>query len=282
MATAELGRRVRRGSVGTLAYLALALWAGLSLYPFVWMLSGAFKNAREITSSASPIPRAPTLQTLRTTWSSLDFGTYLLNSVRITGISLLLILLVFPLAAYAFAVLRFPLRRLLFGLFVATVFVPSVTVLLPIVLLDDKLGILGSQWGVVLPMVNGAGPLAILIARAHFSAVPAELREAATLDGASEARIFWQVYLPLARPALVTIAVLNFVGIWNEYVLPSITLNDPGQAPLPVGLQTLLSNTVVNWNEVMAGALLVVLPVITVFVALQRFFVNGLVGSVKG
>lgn len=282
MAGTELGRRVRRGSVGTLAYLALAVWALLSLYPFVWMLSGAFKDAREVTSNASPIPRDPTLDTLRNTWSGLDFGTYLLNSVKITGISLLLILLVFPLAAYAFAVLRFPLRRVLFGLFVATVFVPSVTVLLPIVLLDDKLGIIGSQWGVILPMVNGAGPLAILIARAHFSSVPAELREAARLDGASEIRIFWQVYLPLARPALVTIAVLNFVGIWNEYVLPSITLNDPGQAPLPVGLQTLLSSTVVNWNEVMAGALLVVLPVIAVFVALQRFFVNGLVGSVKG
>ena len=282
MAATELGRRVRHGSVGTLAYLALGLWALLSLYPFVWMLSGAFKDAREITSSASPIPRDPTLDTLRTTWTGLDFGTYLLNSMKITGISLLLILLVFPLAAYAFAVLRFPLRRVLFGLFVATVFVPSVTVLLPIVLLDDKLGIIGSQWGVILPMVNGAGPLAILIARAHFSSVPGELREAALLDGASEIRIFWQVYLPLARPALVTIAVLNFVGIWNEYVLPSITLNDPEQAPLPVGLQTLLSSTVVNWNEVMAGALLVVLPVIAVFVALQRFFVNGLVGSVKG
>lgn len=274
--------RPRRRLLPGIAYAVLGLYAVISGYPFVLMVSGAFKDNREVLTNPWPVPQRPTFETLRTTWQVLDFGAYVWNTVFIVVASLVLILVIFPLAAFAFAVIRFPLRGLLFGVFLSALFVPGVTVLLPIVLLDYRLGLLGTPWGVILPIVNGSGPMAILLLRSYFQAIPRELREAALLDGCGEFRVFWRVYYPLGRPALVTVAMLNFVGIWNEYVLPSVTLNDPEQYTLPLGLQNLLSANVVNWNQVMAGSLIIVVPVVVVFLFLQRYFVEGLRGSMKG
>jgi len=267
-----------RSSVGIL----VALYILISSYPFVLMLSGSLKSRQEVIANPWPWPREFTLDTLRETWKTLNFGTYLLNSVVIAGGTCALALVLFPLAAYAFAVLRFPLRRTLFSVFIASIFVPGVTVLLPVVLLDFRLGLLGSPWAVILPLTNGAAPVAILLLKAAFDAIPRYLRESAILDGCSEWSIYWRIYLPLARSGLVTIALLNFVASWNEYVLPSVTNDDPSLYPLPVGLQNLVSTSVVQWNQVMAGSLLLGLPVILVFLALQRYFINGLQGSIKG
>jgi multiple sugar transport system permease protein len=159
--------------------------------------------------------------------------------------------------------------------------VPSVTVLLPIVLLENKLGLLGGHWGLILPFVNGSAPLSILLLTSAFRSIPLELREAALVDGASELRIFATVYLPLSRPVLVTIALLTAIPTWNEYLLTRVSLNDPGTFTLPIALQNLQSGAVLHYNTLMAGALIVVIPVIILFVAAQRYFVNGLVGAVK-
>ena len=271
----------RRALVALLVYLPLLAYAALSVFPFLTMVSAAFKDDSEVTSNVGLIPHNPTLQAVKVTWTSLDLLVYVRNSIAITVISLLAILLIFPLAAYAFALLRFPCRRVLFGLFVALLFVPAITVLLPIVLLNDKLGLLGTRWGVIFPLVNGASPVALVLLRRYFESIPRELHEAARLDGCSEFKVFTTIYFPLARPALVAVAVLNFVGIWNEYVLSSVTLSDPEKFTLPLGLQQLLSTSVVQWNVVMAGALFVVLPVVAVFLVLQRYFVAGLSGSIK-
>lgn len=285
MTTRTLDRRpasIRRRILRWLAGVPLVIYAILSAYPFVLMLSGALKDNTEVLSNPWPWPKHVTFSTLRETWDALNFSRYLVNSVVIAGLTCGLILLVFPLAGYAFAVLRFPFRRTLFAIFVAMVFVPGVTVLLPVVLLDAKLNLTGTPFAVVFPLANGAGPVALILLRAYFASIPIEIREAAIIDGASEFRIYWTIYFPLARAALVTVALLNFVASWNEYVLPSVTSTDASQYPLPVGLQNLLSTNVVQWNQVMAGALLLVTPVVVIFALLQRFFVSGVQGSVKG
>ncbi|WP_456696875.1 carbohydrate ABC transporter permease [Aeromicrobium sp. P5_D10] len=271
-----------RKLIKALTVILLIAYGVISLYPFVLMVSGSLQNSTDVISNPWPWPRDPSLDTLRETWNKLDFATYLKNSAIIAGLTCLLVLLVFPIAGYAFAVLRFPFRRTLFALFAATIFVPGVTVLLPVVLLDSKLNLMGTPWAVVLPLANGAGPVALILLRAYFATIPKELREAAILDGAGELRVYWTIYFPLARAPLVTVVLLNFVGSWNEYVLPSVTSTDAAQYPLPVGLQNLLSTNVVEWNQVMAGALLLVAPVLVLFVFLQRFFVSGVEGSVKG
>lgn len=255
-----------------------AIYALVSLNPFLTMLSGAVQTHREVRTHPLPIPFAPTLQTLADTFAALDFGSLWLNSVLIAGGTCLVVLVIFPLAGYAFEVLKFPFQRTLFGIFVGGLFVRGVTVLLPLVVLDQNLGITGTPFAVIFPLANAAAPIAIVLLRSYFSKIPGELHEAAVLDGCSELGIYWRVYFPLSRSALITVTILNFVAAWNEYVLPSLTNDDATRFPLPVGLQSLLSTSVVQWNQVMAAALIIVILLIIV----QRYFINGLAGSVKG
>jgi multiple sugar transport system permease protein len=266
-----------RSVVGVL----LVLYAAISLYPFLWMVSAAFKNQQEVVAGGHLIPHHPTLHTIVETWNELHFFDYFLNSLKVTGLTVVLVLAVYSMAAYAFAVLRFPGRRLLYRLFLALLFVPAVTVLLPLVLLENKLGLLGSHWGLILPFVNGSAPLSILMLTNAFESVPVELREAALMDGSGEARIFTRIYLPLSRPVLVTITLLTAIPTWNEYLLTRVSLNDPSTFTLPIALQNLQSSAVLHYNVLMAGALTVVVPVIVLFLAAQRYFVNGLMGAVK-
>jgi multiple sugar transport system permease protein len=192
------------------------------------------------------------------------------------------VVVIYSLAAYAFSVIDFPGRTALYRLFLVLLFVPAAVTLLPIVLLEHRLGILGGHLGLILPFVNGSAPLAILLLANAFDAVPAELRDAARVDGAGEIRIFATIYVPLARPALVTIALLTAIPTWNEYLLTRVSINDASAYTLPIALQALRSEQTIQYNTLMAGALIVVIPIIVLFLSAQRYFVNGLVGAVKG
>ncbi len=272
------GTVVSRVIIGVL----LVLYAIISLYPFAWMVSAAFKTQEEVIYGTSLIPENPTFSTLVQTWGELDFFNYFFNSLKVTLGTTLGVVVIYSLAAYAFSSLRFPLRDWIFRLFLVLLFVPGVVTLLPIVMLEKNLGILGSHVGLMLPFINGTAPLAILLLTNSFKAVPGELRDAARVDGASELKIFWKVYLPLARPAIVTIALLTAIPTWSEYQLSRVSLTDESTFTLPIALQNLGSNLVIQYNVKMAGALIVVIPVVILFLATQRYFVNGLVGAVKG
>ena len=265
-----------------IAYVILAICTVVSVYPFAWMVSGAFKNSTDVLQGGQLIPAHPTLSTFAHTWGELDFVRYFGNSLLVTAGTTFGVLVVYSLAGYAFAVLRFPGRRLLYAGFLALLFVPGITVLLPVVLLQQQLGLLGTRLGIILPFVNGTAPLSILLLTNGFRSVPGELRESARCDGAGEFRTFLSIYLPSSRPALVTVALLTAVPTWNEYVLTRVSLNDPALFTLPLGLQSLTSTTAPQYNIVMAASLIVVVPIVVLFVLLQRYFVNGLVGAVKG
>lgn len=260
----------------------LTVYGLVSVYPFLWMISAAFKNQVEVVRGGHLIPHHPTFDTLTTTWNQLHFFRYFVNSVEVTALTAVLTLVVYAAAGYAFAALDFPGRGALQKLFVALLFVPGITVMLPIVLLEDKLGILGTHIGLVLPFVNGSAPLSVLLLTGAFTAVPKELRESARVDGANEFHIFTRIYLPLTKPALITVALITAIPTWNEYLLTRVSLNNPDTYTLPLGLQTLSSENVPHYNNLMAGALIVVVPVVLLFLSLQRYFVNGLVGAVKG
>ena len=275
-------RSLRTVVVRVVVGVALALYAAVSLYPFAWMISAAFKDQIEVVSGGHLIPRNPTLKTLTQTWNDLHFFDYFQNSLKVTLLTVVLVLAIYSAAGYAFAVLNFPASRALYVMFLALLFVPGVTVLLPIVLLENKLGLLGSHWGLILPFVNGSAPMSVLLLTNAFRSIPLELREAARVDGASELRIFSTIYLPLSRPVLVTIALLTAIPTWNEYLLTRVSLNDPEAFTLPIALQNLQSGAVLHYNTLMAGSFIVVIPVIILFVAAQRYFVNGLMGAIKG
>ncbi|MHC3425198.1 carbohydrate ABC transporter permease [Streptomyces sp. DT18] len=280
--TTKMGTPVTKIVVRTVIGLLLAAYAAVSLYPFLWMVSAAFKTNSEVQEGGHLIPHHPTLHTLTDTWNRLDFFDYFLNSVKVTVLTTVLVVVIYSAASYAFATLNFPGKKWLYRLFLVLLFVPGVVTLLPVVLLESKMDILGTHWGLILPGVNGSAPLAILMLTNSFNAVPGELREAARMDGAGELRIFTRIYLPLTRPALITIALLTAIPTWNEYQLARISLNDPSRYTLPIALQQLQSSNVVQYNSLMAAALIMVIPVIILFLCAQRYFVNGLVGAVKG
>ncbi|MFE2428899.1 carbohydrate ABC transporter permease [Streptomyces sp. NPDC059373] len=274
--------RARRVSARLLVGFLLTLYGLISVYPFLWMISAAFKNQVEVVRGGHLIPHDPTFQTLANTWSQLHFFRYFMNSVEVSALTVVLTLVVYAAAGYAFAVLDFPGRGALQKLFVALLFVPGITVMLPIVLLENTMGILGTHMGLVLPFVNGGAPLSVLLMTGAFTAVPKELRESARVDGANEFHVFTRIYLPLTKPALITVALLTAIPTWNEYLLTRVSLNNESTYTLPLGLQTLSSENVPHYNNLMAGALIVVVPVVLLFLCLQRYFVNGLVGAVKG
>ncbi|WP_327288317.1 carbohydrate ABC transporter permease [Streptomyces sp. NBC_01198] len=281
-ATGTAAVRARRISARVLVGGLLALYGVISVYPFLWMVSAAFKNQIEVVRGGHLIPQHPTFDTLANTWNQLHFFRYFMNSLEVSALTVVLTLVVYAAAGYAFAVLDFPGRGALQKLFVALLFVPGVTVMLPIVLLENKMGILGTHIGLVLPFVNGGAPLSVLLMTGAFSSVPKELRESARVDGANEFHIFTRIYLPLTRPALITVALITAIPTWNEYLLTRVSLNSESTYTLPVGLQTLAAQNVPHYNDLMAGALIVVVPVILLFLSLQRYFVNGLTGAVKG
>jgi ABC-type glycerol-3-phosphate transport system permease component len=273
---------VRRFSPRLVTYLILLIYAAISVYPFAVMVSGALQGDQEVRQGAHLIPQHPTLSTLARTWGDLHFFTYFTNSLEVTGFTTLGVLVIYSLAGYAFGVLSFPGRKALYGLFVALLFVPGITLLLPVVILQGKLNILGTHLGIILPFVNGTAPLSVLLLTNSFRGVPSELRESARCDGAGELRTFWSIYLPSCRPALITIGLLTAIPTWNEYVLTRVSLNDPATYTLPIALQNLNSTLSPQQNVLMAASLIIVLPVIVLFVLLQRYFVNGVQGAVKG
>jgi ABC-type glycerol-3-phosphate transport system permease component len=273
-----------------LIYIALTVYALVSVYPFLWMISASLKPNREVLRNASLIPEQVEWGNIAAAWEQLEFFQYFGNSAIISILTVLGIIAVYSLAGYGFAKTRFWGRNFFFGMFLAVLFVPGVTVLIPLVQLIRALGFTGREAsqasvyaGLILPMINGAGPFAILLFRNYYAALPDELRDAARVDGCSEWGIYARIFLPLSVPVIATVGVLNFIATWNSYVWPSIVLNNPDWITLPLKLREIDLQAVIQWNMRMAGSLIMVVPVIVLFLFLQRYYIRGLVaGAVKG
>src|SRR5690554_2991268 len=205
------------------------------------------------------------------------FGNSLLLAVSITGLSLL----VNTMAGYAFAKLRFAGRERIFQLLLAALVVPAQVAMLPLFLLMKQLGLVNSYWGVILPGM--ATVFGIFLVRQYARSIPDALVEAARIDGAGELRIFVQVVLPMLKPVLVTLAIFSFMAAWNDFMWPLIILAEQQQYTLPVALAALSREHIMDVEMMMAGAVVTVLPVLLLFLLLQRWYMEGLLlGSVKG
>ncbi|CAL1241531.1 carbohydrate ABC transporter permease [Candidatus Methylocalor cossyra] len=270
----------RRLQVLALHASLLAL-AALALFPLLWMLSVSFMPADEVNRLPPPLlPRSPTLEHYRILFARLDIGRYALNSLAIAAAVTVLSLLFNSLAGYAFAKLRFAGRERLFALLLAGMVIPSQVAMLPLFLLLKALGLVNTYGGVIIPGL--ASIFGIFLIRQYALAIPDSLLDAARIDGASEFRIYFSLVLPLCRPILVTLAIFTFMGTWNDFMWPLIILTDQALYTLPVALANLLGEHAQDAELMMAGAVLTVLPVVALFLALQRHYIEGLVlGSVK-
>ena len=272
-----------RSRVGRLAiYLLLALGTAASLLPMLWMVAASFMPAGQAnTFPPKLLPDPPTFEHYRALFTRLNLGRYLFNSILITTIITGASLLVNSLAGYAFAKLRFRGRDRVFRLLTTGLVIPVQVSMLPLFLLMRQLGLVNTYWGVIIPGL--ASIFGIFLIRQYTLSIPDDLIDAARIDGASEMRIYRSIVLPVIRPILATLAIWTFLSTWNDFMWPLIVLSDDRMFTLPVALANLAGERVLDTELMMAGSLLTVLPVVLVFLALQRYYVEGItMGSVKG
>ena len=266
----------------TLMYLALIVAALFAVFPFLWMLSTSLKTAGEVTTT-SPVflPANPTLANYATIADAFPVWRILFNSVIVAVAITLAQLLFSAMAAFAFARIPFRGSGLLFVIYLATLMIPSQVTITPLFILMTGLGWVNTYQGLILPGAFSA--FGVFLLRQSFLSFPKEYEEAANLDGASYWTVFLRLVLPVSGPALATLTVLSFMSAWNSFLWPLFVTRDADIMTLPVALATLQGRWTTQWNLVMAGAVLAVLPIITLYLCAQRYFVQGLTsGGLKG
>jgi multiple sugar transport system permease protein len=280
----------------TLFYAGLTAVAIIMALPFYWMLATSFKPNEDIFSD--PIQWIPTRYTLEhyvNAFTLVPFGRYFLNSALMAVMGVVANLILGSLAGYAFARMRFKGRDQLFQLKLSSLLIPGVVTLIPsfIILRSFPLaggndifgqggqGLLNTYWAIVLP--GAAGAFAVFFMRQFFRTLPDDLIDAARVDGASEFRIFWSIYLPLAGPALATLGIFTFQAGWNVFLWALIVFNDPAMSTVQMGLQSFSFNKQTDYGPLMAASVVVSLPVLVVFAFAQRYFTQSISFSgVKG
>lgn len=267
----------RRWIVGrkTLAYLALSLLALVALVPFLWMLSTSLKSLDEVFLYPPKwIPSQAHFSNYTSLWRDFPMTTWILNSLKVTISVTIGVLITSSLAAYAFARMEFPFRNALFYLYLGAMMIPGWVMLVPNFVLMRRLGWIDTHWALIIPAIGQ--PFGTFLLRQFFLTIPKELEEAARIDGMGHFQIYRRIILPLSLPALATLAVFQFMGIWNEFLWPLIVLNSPSKFTIPLGLGYLNSQHSTDWTRLMAGSVILLVPIVILFVLSQRYYVRGI------
>ena len=263
-------------------HVVLVLGALVTLTPLLWMVSASFMSPGE-SNSFPPrlLPQVPTLQNYVDLFTRLNLARYLLNSALVAVSATIISLIINSMAGYAFAKLRFAGRERVFHILLAALVIPGQVGMQPLFLMLRAMGLVITMAGVVVPFM--AGIFGIFMIRQYALSIPDDLLDAARVDGAGEYRIFWNIVIPVIQPILVTLAVFTFLSAWNDFMWPLIVLSDDAKYTLPVALASLSGEHVQDTGLMMAGSVLTVLPVVALFIVLQRAYIRGvMMGSVKG
>ena len=264
--------------LGLLLLLALAM-----LVPLLWLVSTSLKGPAEniFTSPPALLPAQPSFEAYGRLFRDNPMLTYLLNSTIVSGLAVIANLVFCSLAAYPLARMRFAGRGLVLALVVATILIPFQVVMIPLYLLMVQVGLRNTLWALIIP--QAATAFGIFLLRQSFLGVPVELEEAARSDGCSPIGEWWNVMLPAARADLITLAMFVFIGTWSDFLWPLVILDDPKLYTLPLGLQQLASSFSLDWRLVAAGSVVSILPVLAIFIGLQRYILPSASGdAVKG
>lgn len=274
----DRGETIRNGAI----QLLLAVNAVIMIYPLFVMVTSSFKTNAEIFSSPLSLPTHFSTANLEKVWTETNFVRYLANSVGITAASVALILLFSTLAGYAIARYRFRLSSLVLMFFLSGMTVPLKLAIIPLFIQLDTLGLVDSYLGLVLVYVAMGIPSAVFIMTGFLRTLPRELEESARMDGASELRIMWSIMLPLARPALVIVAIQNAVPIWNDFFFPLVLITSDNLKTLPQGLTVFVGEFTTDWGVLFTGLTLAALPITLLYIVLSKQFISGITqGAVK-
>jgi len=266
------------------AHVFLVSWAAVVTLPLLWAVVSSLKTDREILTSPWTLPATPRFDNWARAWDQASIGRYFGNSAIVVGGALLLTMLLGATTAYALA--RYPFRgnRLVYFVFVAGMLFPVFLALVPLFFVVKQLGLLGTYPGLILVYTAYALPFTVFFLHAFFRTLPTALAEAAFLDGCSHWGVFFRVMLPLARPGLVTVGIFNFLGLWNQYLLPLVLNPDPDRYVLAQGLAALSVSQGYrsDWSGLFAGLTIAMLPVLAAYVVFQRQIRSGLTaGAVR-
>lgn len=268
--------------VKVLLYGLLIIGGIATVTPLLWMVSASLMPSGQASVFPPPLlPRELTFEHYVTLFKRLDVARYLLNSVVVSVGVTVISLLVNSLAGYAFAKFRFAGRDKLFTFLLASMIVPAQVTMLPLFLMLNKMGLVNTYWGILIPGV--ASIFGIFLIRQYALSIPDSLIEAARLDGAGDFEIYWRVIIPLFRPVLVTLGLFTFMGTWNDFLWPLIVMTDNSMYTLPVAIANLMGEHTPDTELMMAGSVLTVLPILLVFMVVQKYYIEGIVaGSIKG
>lgn len=275
--TVNANKRARVFLKNTVLYIILSIGAVTMLVPFIWMLTSSLMTQAEMFYFPPKwIPKVPQWHNYRDTIQAMPFVRFTLNTIFISGVGTFGMLLVSSIAAYTFARMRFPGKEFIFALLMACMMIPGQVTMIPVFLIMRWLGWVNSFKPLIIPMFFG-GSFGIFMLRQFYSTIPLELEEAAKIDGCSRLRIIFQLMMPLTKPAMATLGIFTFMGKWNDLLGPVIYLYDFDKMTLTVGLALFKGQYSTQYNLLMCGAVISMLPILLAYVFAQKYFVQGIV-----
>jgi N-acetylglucosamine transport system permease protein len=281
--TSDKGSREGKG-VATGAHIALILWSLLVILPLLWTLLSSFKTTQEILGSPLSLPSKLRFDNYSSAWTTAGIGRQFLNTVIVVGSALVLVMMLGAMCAYVLARFKFPGNRLIYYSMLAGLTFPIFLAIVPLFFVLKNIGLLNTLPGLILTYVAFALPFTVFFLHAFFKALPGEVYEAAQIDGAGEWRSFFSVMLPMARPGMASVAIFNFLGLWNQFLLP-VALNTNSQNyVLSQGMASFASQAgyAVDFGALFAAVVITVVPVLIVYIIFQRQLqVSVAAGSVK-
>ena len=264
-------------------YVILIFIALVFMFPLIWMVVSSFKTDAQIFSDISSMKafalsfQEDVFVNYKQVVQKLPLLQAMIHSFAYIAVTIILSLTVNSMAGYSFARLNFPKKKILFSIIFAVMIIPAQTVMLPQFSIIYKLGFTNSYWGLIIPAI--ASPMYIFLFRQQFLGIPESIEEAAKLDGASQVRIFFQLIVPLAKPIYATVLILQFIALWNDFVWPVMVISDSTKQTVQMALSSLFSIKPVNYGNVMAGLTIVTIPVLIIFLALQKYYVAGVAST---
>ena len=277
----ESSYRLRHYLLRVLNYGLLIWLAIVTGFPLFWMLFTSVKERREVFGTF--LPKTIDFSNYARVWTGLNLSQHLLNSVFVTGLTVIIVAATVTLAAYAFARLEFPGRDIIFYIFLAAIMIPGHAILIPMFTFLKRIDLLNTLPGLSFSFLGGSIPFAIFLMRAFFKTLPSELGDAGRIDGCSELGVFRHIYLPLARPGVATILIFQFVGTWNEFLFSTTFISDPDLKTIQPAVYQAVGRYSTDYPALSAGLVLALIPIVTMYLLMQRQFIKGLTaGALQG